>query len=215
MTYKLYNRTGSGGFSVEAALAVGGLAYAVVDVASTPNTPLPEAFRDVNPWRQVPVLVLPDGTVMTESAAILVHLVAAHPAANLGPTPGSTGSARLLRWLFFMTANVYEGILRVSYPDRFTTDPAGHPAVVAAARQRTHQAFQVLEAEIARDGWLLGDRLTVGDIQLAMLYAWHIATDDCPECARITNQVAAHPVIAPIWQRNFDHRLRKKWGRST
>jgi glutathione S-transferase len=36
--------------------------------------------------QQVPVLVLPNGELMTESAAILIHLADSHPAARLSPT---------------------------------------------------------------------------------------------------------------------------------
>lgn len=50
MPYKLYNRLGSGGFAVEAALALAGVDFEFVEVDSVPGTPLPESFRDINPW---------------------------------------------------------------------------------------------------------------------------------------------------------------------
>ena len=59
MTYQLYNRDGSGGFVVEAVLALADESFELIRLDSTPGTPLPESFRDINPWRQVPVLITP------------------------------------------------------------------------------------------------------------------------------------------------------------
>ena len=74
MTYKLYNRAGSGGFAPEAALAVAGLPYDLILLDSAPSTPLPASFRDINPWGQVPVLITESGTALFESDAIVEYL---------------------------------------------------------------------------------------------------------------------------------------------
>jgi len=97
MTYRLYNRVSSGGFAVEAALALAGADCELVELSSAPGTPLPASFRAVNPWGQVPTLVLPDGTVMTETGAILIHLAACFPEKALAPPPGTAAHATVLR----------------------------------------------------------------------------------------------------------------------
>ena len=58
MPYRLYNRIGSGGFVVEAALVLADAPFELVSLDSKPGTPLPESFKNVNPWGQVPVLLL-------------------------------------------------------------------------------------------------------------------------------------------------------------
>ena len=72
--YKLYNRLGSGGFAVEAALSIAGEPFQLISLNSTPGTELPVSFREINPWGQVPVLITPEGKLMTESAAMLAFL---------------------------------------------------------------------------------------------------------------------------------------------
>ena len=213
MSYKLYNRLGSGGFVVEAALTLAEASFELELLDSVPNTPLPEAFREINPWGQVPVLLLPDGTFMTESAAILIHLAAAHPEKALAPAPGTSAHAVFLRWMVFLSANVYEAVLRHGYPDRFTADPDGAPAVVEAADRRLAEGLRVVEDTLAPDGFLLGEAMSVADLYLAMLNAWHGAGKELPLCEALTHRVAAHPVVAPVWRRNFDHRLSTAWGR--
>ena len=122
MSYKLYNRTGSGGFAVEAALELAQQPYDLTTIESAPSTPLPESFRDINPWRQVPVLITADGAMMTETGAILIYLATRYPGGDVGPEPATPEAAQLLRWIVFLSANVYEATLRRVYPERYTTD---------------------------------------------------------------------------------------------
>lgn len=215
MPYKLYNRIGSGGFAVEAALTVAGEEFELITIESQPSTPLPVSFREINPWGQVPVLLTKDGTMMTETAAILIYIAHTHPGTGIGPRPSTGEYASLLRWIVFMSANIYEGVLRRIYPERYTTDPDGHDGVRTAAVQRNKSAFAVLENELRPDEFILGAKMSVADIYLAMLYAWSAGSDDFPLCEALTHRVAAHSAVAPVWQRNFDHRLKIKWGRSS
>ncbi len=67
--YTLYGKQGSGSASAQIALDIVGAPYRIVETASwEPN----EAFAkllQVNPLGQIPTLVLPDGSVLSESAA--------------------------------------------------------------------------------------------------------------------------------------------------
>ena len=97
MSYRLYNRPGSGGFVVEAALKLAEAPFELVELESKPGTPLAESFRETNPWKQLPVLVLPDGSIMTETAAILIHLAACFPEKDLAPSPCTSEHGKFLR----------------------------------------------------------------------------------------------------------------------
>ena len=213
MTYKLYNRLGSGGFVVEAALSMCGEPFELISIDSTPGTELPESFRDINPWRQVPVLITRDGTLMTESAAMLIFLATRDQSGVLGPAVDQPEYAELVRWLVFLSANAYEAIVRKGYPHRFTTDAEATDGVVAAARLRAQSAFQVIDDQLQNADYLVGNRFSVADLYLAMLYAWHYDDRACPRCRALTHRIAADDRIAPLWRRNFDHRLKVKWGR--
>src|ERR1700683_1604879 len=85
-SYKLYGRPGSGSLAVQVALEEIGAAYERIWVGREPAAV--EAFRAVNPAGRVPALVLPDGTVMFESAAMLMHL-ASQPQSRLAPRVGA------------------------------------------------------------------------------------------------------------------------------
>jgi glutathione S-transferase len=213
MIYKLYNRDGSGGFAVEATLALADLPFELIKVDSMPSTPLPKSFRSVNPIGQVPVLMTTDGVMMTETAAILIYLAACHPETNIGPVVGGAGYSQFLRWNVFLSVNVYEAVLRMGYPDRYTTNSQGKDAVATAAALRLRESLGIVEKEVSPENYMLGGHLTALDIYLAMLNAWHGENKGLPMLDAITHRVAQNSIIAPIWQRNFDHRLNTKWGR--
>jgi glutathione S-transferase len=206
MSYRLFNRPGSGGFVVEAALTLSDAPFELQEFESKPGTPLPENFRGTNPWGQVPTLVLPDGTVMTEAAAILIHLAACFPDRGLGPAPGSPAHAVFLRWMVFASVNLYEAVLRRGYPFRYTTDPDGYGALRDAAEARMRDALAVLEAAVAPGPFLLGGEMSAADIYMAMLFIWFADEIDAPCLTALTDGVRQHPVIAPIWRRHFGDR---------
>jgi glutathione S-transferase len=88
--FTLYGRSGSGSFAVQVALEEIGAPYERIWVSRDPAEIA--RFCELNPTGKVPALVLPDGTLMFESAAMLVHLALQYPAASLAPKPGNADS---------------------------------------------------------------------------------------------------------------------------
>src|SRR5258708_32032604 len=117
--YKLYGQPGSGSLAVQVALEEIGAPYERIWV--TNDAADMARLRAVNPTGKVPALVLPDGTAMFESAAMLVHLALSHPQSALAPPPGTSRHALFLQWMVFLSANVYEEALRIYYSSRYST----------------------------------------------------------------------------------------------
>src|SRR5829696_3858134 len=117
----LYGTQGSGSAAAEAALDIVCLAYRTVDAASWNESPGLEELRRVNPLVQIPTLVLEDGSVLTEVAAILLHLGLVHPESGLVSADAS-GRAQQIRGLVYIAANCYAGIGILDYPDRWYPD---------------------------------------------------------------------------------------------
>src|SRR5688500_5618965 len=76
--YELYGRKGAGSMAVEAVLEECALPYNLSEVKRDASRMPPAEYYAVNPLGQVPALKLPDGTVMTESAAIVLYLADEH-----------------------------------------------------------------------------------------------------------------------------------------
>ena len=99
MTYILYGDKGSGSAPVEMALAEIGAPVELRAVPLEGDHQLAEQYRRINPMGRVPTLIVPDGTVVTESLAILLTLADRHPEAGLLPAAGDAGRAIAVRWM--------------------------------------------------------------------------------------------------------------------
>ena len=209
--YRLYGRLTTGSAASEAALAETGARHTLLDVPGDRTAAAAGGYLAINPRGQVPALVLPDGTVLTEGAAILLHLADAFPEARLAPPPGTAARATHDRWLFFFHANVYEGELRRYYPDRYTTDPAGAEGVRAAAEDYVKRHYLLFdrartEAGLADAPFALGPRRTALDLYLWMLIQWIDRAWMTAHAARllaVADAVAALPAVAPVHARHF------------
>ena len=143
MPLTLYGSPGSGSAAVEMALRAAQVPYTVERASSWEPETLPR-LRAVNPLGQIPTLVLEDGSVLTESAAILLCIAQRHPEAGLLPvTEGALFQA--LRGMVFIAANCYPAVSLSDYPERGTTDTTreSRAHVRQAARERLHQSWAV------------------------------------------------------------------------
>lgn len=212
MRYRLHNRLGSGGFVIEAALIIADIPFDYEPLASDPSTSLGALIQKQNKWGQVPVLETPEGDILTETAAILFYLTDRHGALHNGPIVCVQNQAAFFRWTVFLSVNVYEGILRQCYPSRYVTSKNAQSELIKSSNARVHEAFCLLESELATQTCLCGNELSLADVFFAMLYAWHKEQTDLPRCTALTERVAQDPIISPIWRRNFAHRLERKWN---
>ncbi|HAQ34570.1 MAG TPA: glutathione S-transferase, partial [Alphaproteobacteria bacterium] len=107
MSFTLYGAPGTGSVCVETVLELIGAGFRFVPASPFEDGEEVARLKAVNPLLQVPALELPDGTIMTESAAILLYLTETYPDAGLAPAPGTAERAVFLRWLTFLAANFY------------------------------------------------------------------------------------------------------------
>src|SRR5438128_1443547 len=139
--YTLYARSGSGSAVVEALLEEAEVDYRIETVER--GTSGPAGFLKINPLGQVPALVLPDGTAMTESAAIGIYLADLHPELRLAPPVDSPKRPVYLRWMIFLATNTYVTDLRIYYSARYSADPAHAEAVKTAAIAQMAREWEI------------------------------------------------------------------------
>ena len=202
--YQLYWSPGTGAFAPQVLLEEAGIAYELVEIDYKAKAFRDPAYLAKNPMGQVPALGLPDRSVMTESAAMMLYLTDAHPEAGLAPAPGTPARAQFDRWLVFMAVNLYEADLRTYYAERYTTDPAGAAGVKAAGLAHMDRALDVLEQHALGTGpYFLGEAFSALDPYLAMLVYWHPdpkgALAQRPNIARLCATTVARPAIAKVW----------------
>ncbi|MEO3433045.1 glutathione S-transferase family protein [Inquilinus sp. CAU 1745] len=207
MTYILYGEPGSGSFTPEALLAEAGAEVEKKWLDLSRDEQLDENYKRVNPMGRVPTLILPDGTIMTESAAIILTIAERHPEAELLPPPASRERALAYRWMMFIASNIYEAVSREDYPARFTTDPAGADGIKEAATMELRRLWTLLDRTLNPSPYAIGDRFTALDVYIANLSRWIVGAEwraeHCPRLDRLAEAVAQRPKIAPIWRAHF------------
>ncbi len=201
----LYSAKGSGAVAVEAALTLIGRPYAPIDVFDWSGDPTDgEKVLAANPMRQVPALVLPDGEVLTESAAILIWLAEQHPEAGLAPAPGAPGRAQFLRWMSYVSSAIYSLYWVKDDPARLAPDPAARPALVEAAHDRIADCWRMMGEQITPGAFILGDELSVLDLYVAVVSRFR------PRRRRL--YAAAPKLEGPVRRVDADPRLQALWA---
>jgi GST-like protein len=171
--YTLYGKKGSGSASTQAALEIIGAPYRVVETASwEPNAAFAELLK-LNPLGQIPTLVLPDGSVLSESAAILIHLGSVHPDSRLLPLDASA-RAQAIRGLVFVAANCYAAISIIDFPERWCedADEATLARIRAGTRARLHRHWEMFADVFPARPYLGGKELGALDLLAAVVSKW-------------------------------------------
>jgi glutathione S-transferase len=204
--FKLYTSAGTGGFAAHAVLEEAGARYRIIAVDTRAGDHRTAKFLKLNPMAQVPVLELPNGEVMTESAAMVIYLC--DRLGVLAPAPGSRNRARFLRWLLFLAVNTYTADLRAYYSDRFSTVPGDVTGIRAAALADMDRQFAMVDKAIGAGPFMLGRSFSALDIYLAMLVYWHPEPDAIVKrhrnIGRLVERVKARKAVKAI---NAFHQL--------
>lgn len=210
MTYTLFGQKGFGSTCVEAALELLGLDYRLMVADPLGDAASRHRVESINPVGQVPALILPDDDVMTESAAILIYLGDLHPDSGLAPAADAAERAEYLRWLLFLSSNLYPTFTISDGPHRFSSDPDQHDDLLKHANARRKELWQIMDEafEGAPGPYLLGESMSLLDVYVAMMSYWAPRRDwfmeNCPNLAGAVRATEKHPVIRRVWARNFD-----------
>jgi glutathione S-transferase len=198
--YKLYGRPGSGSFAVQVALEEIGAPYERIWVGREAADVA--RFRATNPTGRVPALVLPDGTVMFESAAMLIHLTLKHPQFALAPQSDTSRHAAFLQWMVFLSANVYEAALRTYYSARYSI--RGEADAEAIREQGTADFCAYLRLISQGLGpYVLGADYSIADVYLYMLASWYPGEKtelyaSLPKLQAHAKLVSVRPAVAKV-----------------
>jgi GST-like protein len=208
--WTLFGSAGSGSAAVEMALERSGLLYRVVRASTWEADSARADLQRANPLGQIPALLAPDGAVLTESAAILIHLGLVCPASGLLPTDNAA-RAQAIRALVFIAANCYAAIGVIDYPERWTdaTDAAALEAVRSGARSRLHHYWDLFADQFcgAASPCFGGAQPNAVDLLAAVVSRWSGARGHLqqarPAMLAKLERVELHPALAPVFARHW------------
>lgn len=205
MGYIVYGEPYSGSFMVEAALAEAGQTYDIFDIDFSGS--VPDSYRAINPSAKIPALRFPDGTFITQSAAILLALAETHPQARLLPPPGHPDRRAALHWLVFVVSEIYPLVEFFDYPHRFVPDEVDEAGVKERTRERIRERWLIVESASAGQGSFLPSGFSVLDLMVAMVSDWIVGAGwraaQCPKIEAIHRAILKRPAMKAVWDRHL------------
>lgn len=158
-----------------------------------------------NPLAQVPTVILPDGTVMTESLAIVLHINDLRPELGLIPAVGDPLRPVALRHLMFVIAAIYPTFTYGDEPSKWVGE-AG-PALKESTTTHRKKMFQYLETVACDRNSFLGT-FSALDIYLAVMTRWTPGrawfAEHAPKLCAIGEKLDKDPCLTAVWKTNFD-----------
>jgi len=206
--YRLFAAKQGGSMIVEAAFGFTKLPLTVKDIDWKDLGWKSKALAGINPLGQIPTLELPDGTILSESAAIILHLADKVPKFPLVPSPKAATRPEFLRWLVFLTSALYPTFTYGDVPERWVGQPKDKGAG-KALRTSTDEHRKVLLAFLetqVRGPWFLGRNMSALDLYVWVLATWRPGrawyAQHCPKLLKVADALEKHPVCRRVAARN-------------
>jgi len=183
-----------------------GVKYGLVLVDRVNNAQKSRAYLKINPNGRIPTLV-DENLIVSEAAAIVLHLADQHPAAGLAPQVGTPERAKFYQWLIFLTNSLQEELMTWQYPERLAGDDATATEVVKrGAEARASKFLDVVEDHLKANGPLfLGGQLSAVDFYFVMVSRWARPMSkpprSRPSIAKLLDKVTALPSVRRAYAR--------------
>ena len=203
---RLLGCRGCGSAIVETAFALAGVPLDYEEVDYSAGSPTRGRLLEVNPLGQVPALLLEDGSILTETLAILHHLESVEPGVGLIPPPGDPARREFYRWAVFIVAALYPTFTYGDEPAKWVEEPKGAKQLRESTDRHRQQLWLQVE-QAAGAPWFLGERMTAIDLYIAVMTHWRPGrkwfTGHTPKLLAIAEAVGALPKAGPVIERNF------------
>ncbi len=201
----LYGAKGFGSVAIEAALTLLEAPYDRADLSAESPEAFEAGIAAVNPMRQVPAILMPNGDLMTESAAILIWLADTHGA--LAPAPDDPARAQFLRWMVYVPAAIYSMFWVRDVPSRLAEGEAAEDVIKARTAERIADCWRMMDAQVSPGRYILGDEMTVLDLYVTVISRWSPRRrrfyEVAPKMGEVVRRVDDDPRLAALWAERF------------
>ena len=149
-------------------------------------------FWAINPKGYVPALLLDNGELLTEGPTIVQYLADSKPEAGLIPANGTLPRYRVQEMLGYINSEIHKAFSPLFYPNT-------PPETRKDREEHLHKRFALLDARLATQPYLFGDKFSVADAYLFTVAGWakHVKVDlsGFPNLLAFQARVAARPAV--------------------
>lgn len=177
------------------------LPYELVLVDKKSNSQKSAEYLKLNPAGRIPTLI-DDGQPIFESPTICMHLAESHPKHGLIPPVGDKARPLFLQWLAYLNNTLQAELMVYYYAHRHTNDESTVENVKAAQEVQIANALSVIDEQLAKHKYLIGEKLTAVDYFLFMLAEWSLPVKKnpltFPNLAAYLKSLSQHPTIQAV-----------------
>lgn len=153
------------------ALEEAGAQYEYVEIDLMRGEGREPKFLEINPAGKVPVLD-DNGTIITESAAICMHVAEKYPQSRLMPPASTLERSQCYKWISYIITELDSPLWTIAKHRFALPRDRRVPAVIETAGWEFRTAVKVLAKGLGDREYLVGDCLTVADIIAGHTLLW-------------------------------------------
>ncbi len=153
------------------ALEQAGADYETVRVDFATTAQRAPAYLAINPKGRVPSLVTDRG-VLTETPAILTFICQSYPNARLAPLDDVFALAQVQSFNSYLCSTLHVAHAHRMRGYRWADDPAAIAEMKRKAPQAVSECFALVEHEMLKGPWVMGDTYSICDMYLFTLAQW-------------------------------------------
>ncbi len=158
-------------------------------------------YLQVNPKGRVPALVTDQG-ILTETPAILAFLGQTFPEANLIPQNNPFAFAKIQEFNAYLCATVHVAHAHRMRGSRWVDDEAAMQSMQAKVPQTMSECFRLIESEMFKGPWVMGDHYTICDPYLFTISNWlegdSVDINDFPTIADFNQRMRQRDAVKPV-----------------
>ncbi|WP_407166459.1 glutathione S-transferase family protein [Bradyrhizobium sp. ORS 111] len=168
---KLYFAPGTCALASHIALAEAGAPYTTEKLDFRANQQNSPEYLKLNPKGRVPTLVTDRG-VLTETPAILAYVAQSFPQAKLAPLDDAFEFAKLQAFNSYLCSTVHVNHAHKMRGARWATAESSFADMKGMVPKTMGACFNLIERDMLKGPWVMGDSYTVGDCYLYTLTLW-------------------------------------------
>jgi len=154
----------------------------------------------LNPLGQVPVLI-EDGVVLRESAAIMIHLLEKFKHPLLPPSGDSR--RKTLQWLLFFNSSMHQAHAAYFLTARNIEDAKIAEPVLNLMAKRIQKLWEYVEDEINSE-FLCGDSPSAADILMTVIANWAQAINPSPVTGEKVKAICSKVIKLPYFAKTLE-----------
>jgi len=168
---KLYYSPGSCALASHIALQEAGAAYTAERVDFKTNQQNSADYLAINPKGRVPALVTDRG-ILTETPAVLVFIAQSFPQAKLAPLEDPFAFAQMEAFNSYLCSTVHVAHAHRGRGYRWANEEASFADMKRKVPETMAACFALIERNMLRGPWVMGDSYTICDPYLFTLAQW-------------------------------------------